>query len=219
MFIQALIDGLLIGGVYAVVAIGLSLAFGVMRIVNWAHGELLMLSIYFSYFIFSWFGMDPYLIMFLNAIVMAGVGYILQRFIISNMLAREKEVEPVSVLLFTAGLGVFLSNLALVIFKGNPKTATTVYTGQSLHIGALYVSVPKLISFAIAMMCTLALYFFLQKSETGRAIRAASQNRNVVTLMGVNIKRLYNVAFAISYYAARFFATNSQFTSAQKCSR
>ena len=138
MFIQALIDGLLIGGVYAVVAIGLSLAFGVMRIVNWAHGELLMLSIYFSYFIFSWFGMDPYLIMFLNAIVMAGVGYILQRFIISNMLAREKEVEPVSVLLFTAGLGVFLSNLALVIFKGNPKTATTVYTGQSLHIGALY---------------------------------------------------------------------------------
>lgn len=198
MFLQALIDGLLIGGVYAVVAIGLSLAFGVMRIVNWAHGELLMLSIYLSYFIFSWFGLDPYLIMFLNAFVMAGAGYILQRFIISNMLAREKEVEPVSVLLFTAGLGVFLSNLALVIFKGNPKTATTVYTGQSLHAGALYISVPKLISFVIAMICTLALYFFLQKSETGRAIRAASQNRNVVTLMGVNIKKLYNTAFAIS---------------------
>lgn len=198
MTLQALIDGLLIGGVYAVIAIGLSLAFGVMRIVNWAHGELLMLSIYTSYFIFTWFGIDPYLLMFLTAVLMAGFGYILQRFVISNMLAREKEVEPISVLLFTAGLGVFLSNLALVIFKGNPRTATTVYTGRSLHVGMLYVSVPKLISFVIAMGCTVLLYYFLQKSETGRAIRAASQNRNVVTLMGVNIKRLYNIAFAIS---------------------
>ena len=149
MTLQALIDGLLIGGVYAVIAIGLSLAFGVMRIVNWAHGELLMLSIYTSYFIFTWFGIDPYLLMFLTAVLMAGFGYILQRFVISNMLAREKEVEPISVLLFTAGLGVFLSNLALVIFKGNPRTATTVYTGRSLHVGMLYVSVPKLISFVI----------------------------------------------------------------------
>ena len=198
MTLQALIDGLLIGGVYAVIAIGLSLAFGVMRIVNWAHGELLMLSIYTSYFIFTWFGIDPYLLMFLTAVLMAGFGYILQRFVISNMLAREKEVEPISVLLFTAGLGVFLSNLALVIFKGNPRTATTVYPGRSLHVGMLYVSVPKLISFVIAMGCTVLLYYFLQKSETGRAIRAASQNRNVVTLMGVNIKRLYNIAFAIS---------------------
>lgn len=198
MTLQTLIDGLLIGGVYAVIAIGLSLAFGVMRIVNWAHGELLMLSIYISYFIFTWFGIDPYLLMFLTAVLMAGFGYILQRFVISNMLAREKEVEPISVLLFTAGLGVFLSNLALVIFKGNPRTATTVYTGRSIHAGMLYVSVPKLISFVIAMGCTVLLYYFLQKSETGRAIRAASQNRNVVTLMGVNIKRLYNIAFAIS---------------------
>lgn len=198
MLIQALTDGLLIGGVYAVVAIGLSLAFGVMRIVNWAHGELLMLSMYISYFIFMWLGIDPYLIMFLTAIIMAVFGYILQRFVISNMLAREKEVEPVSVLLFTAGLGVFLSNLALVVFKGNPRTATTMYTGQSMHAGDLYISIPKTISFVIAMICTLLLYFFLQKAETGRAIRAASQNRSVVTLMGVNIKRLYNIAFAIS---------------------
>ncbi len=198
MLLQALTDGLLIGGVYAVVAIGLSLAFGVMRIVNWAHGELLMLSIYVSYFIFTWLGMDPYLIMFITAAVMAVFGYILQRFVISNILAREKEVEPVSVLLFTAGLGVFLSNLALVVFKGNPRTATTVYTGKSMHIADLYVSVPKTISFIIAMACTLLLYFFLQKAETGRAIRAASQDRNVVTLMGVNIKKLYNIAFAIS---------------------
>ena len=198
MLMQALTDGMLIGGVYAVVAIGLSLAFGVMRIVNWAHGELLMLSIYFSYFIFTWLGLDPYLIMFLTAGIMAVFGFVLQKFIISNMLAREKDVEPISVLLFTAGLGVFLSNLALVIFKGNPRTATTIYTGKSMHISSLYVSIPKTISFVIAMTCTLILYFFLQKSETGRAIRAASQNRSVVTLMGVNIKLLYNVAFAIS---------------------
>ncbi len=198
MFLQALTDGILIGGVYAIVAIGLTLGFGVMRIVNWAHGELLMLSIYLSYFLFVWTGLDPYLIMIITGVIMAALGYVMQRFVISNMLEREKDVEPVSVLLFTAGMGVFLSNLALVIFKGNPRTATTIYTGKSMHIGELYVSVPKTISFVIAMICTVILYWFLQKSETGRAIRAAAQNRNVVTLMGVNIKRLYNIAFAIS---------------------
>lgn len=198
MFSQALIDGILIGGVYAVIAVGLSLAFGVMRIVNWAHGELLMLSIYFSYFVFTATGLDPYILMFVTAAVMALFGYILQKFVISNMLAREKEIEPISVLLFTSGLGVFLSNLALVVFKGNPKTATTIYTAKSMNIAGLYVSIPKSISFVIAMVCTVGLYLFLQKSETGRAIRAASQNRGVVVLMGVNLKKLFNIAFAIS---------------------
>lgn len=198
MYSQAIIDGLLIGGVYATIAVGLSLAFGVMRIINWAHGELLMLSMYASYTIFTLLHVDPYIIIFATAALMFFVGFGLQKVVISNMLQREKAVEPTSVLLFTAGLGMFLSNLALALTKGEYYSAVTAYTGKMMHVGELYVSVPKLISFAIAVICTVLLYVFLQKSETGRAIRATSQNRDVAVLMGVNMKRIYNIAFGIS---------------------
>lgn len=198
MYLQAVIDGLLIGGVYATIAVGLSLAFGVMRIINWAHGELLMVSMYISYFLFTWLGIDPYLIIFLTAAIMFVVGFLLQKFVISNMLAREKSVEPTSVLLFTSGLGLFLSNLALALTSGEYYSAVTEYTGKMMKISEIFISVPKAISFVIAVVCTLALYVFLQKSETGRAIRATSQNRDVAILMGVNMKSIYNIAFGIS---------------------
>ena len=198
MYLQAVIDGLLIGGVYATIAIGLSLDFGVMRLINWANGELLMVRMYISYFLFTWLGIDPYLIIFLTAAIMFVVGFLLQKLVISNMLAREKSVEPTSVLLFTSGLGLFLSNLALALTSGEYYSAVTEYTGKMMKISEIFISVPKAISFVIAVVCTLALYVFLQKSETGRAIRATSQNRDVAILMGVNMKSIYNIAFGIS---------------------
>lgn len=198
VYLQSLIDGLLIGGVYATIAVGLSLAFGVMRIINWAQGELLMISMYVSYVIFSSLGLDPYIIAIITAVIMFGVGYLLQNTIISNILARERAREPVSVLLFTAGLGMFLSNGVLAIVGSAPVSVITKYSGKMLVIHDIFISVPKLISFVIALLCTLLLYLFLQKSEMGRAIRATSQNRQVATLMGINQKKIYNIAFGIS---------------------
>jgi len=198
MCLQSVIDGLLIGGVYATIAVGLSLAFGVMRIINWAQGELLMVSMYISYFIFNAMGLDPYLIMFLTAGAMFVVGFFLQKFVISNMLARETAVEPTTVLLFTAGLGMVISNGVLAFIGPQYLSAMTPYTAKSMNLLGIYVSIPKAISFAIALASTLILYFFLQKSETGRAIRATSQNRHVASLMGVNMKQIYNIAFGIS---------------------
>lgn len=198
MTIQSIIDGLLIGGVYSTIAVGLSLAFGVMRIVNWAQGELLMVSMYISYFIFNWLGLDPYLIMFFTAAIMFVVGFFLQKTVLSKILARETAVEPISVLLFTAGLGIVISNGVLAFIGPQYLSAMTPYTAKSMKILDIYVSIPKAISFSIALVCTLALYFFLQKSETGRAIRATSQNRHVASLMGVNMKQIYNLAFGIS---------------------
>lgn len=153
---------------------------------------------YISYFLFTWLGIDPYLIIFLTAAIMFVVGFLLQKLVISNMLAREKSVEPTSVLLFTSGLGLFLSNLALALTSGEYYSAVTEYTGKMMKISEIFISVPKAISFVIAVVCTLALYVFLQKSETGRAIRATSQNRDVAILMGVNMKSIYNIAFGIS---------------------
>ena len=134
MCLQSIIDGLLIGGVYATIAVGLSLAFGVMRIINWAQGELLMVSMYISYFIFNALGLDPYLIMFLTAGAMFVVGFFLQKFVISNMLARETAVEPTTVLLFTAGLGMVISNGVLAFIGPQYLSAMTPYTAKSMNL-------------------------------------------------------------------------------------
>lgn len=198
LYLQALIDGLLIGGVYATMAVGLSLAFGVMRIVNWCQGEILMVSMYIAYFVFTYLGLDPYLIVFLTAAIMFAAGWLMQNAIFSNLLARTDEREPISVLLFTAGFGMVLSNAALVLIGSNPLSEVTRYTGQMLEIGPMLVSVPKLISFVFALALTIGLYVLLQRSEIGRAIRATSQNRSVATLMGINQKKIYNLSFGLS---------------------
>lgn len=195
---QAFIDGLLIGGVYATVAVGLSLAFGVMRIINWAQGELLMISMYLSYFLFAKLGIDPYVNMFIVMGLMFAAGYFMQGKILSNLLARETVREPISVLLFTSGLGMVLTNGALIAFGSAPKSAITALSGRMIEIGPLLISLPKVISFVIAVVCTLSLYLFLQRTETGRAIRAISQNRQVATLMGIDQKKVFSIAFGIS---------------------
>lgn len=195
---QSVIDGLLIGGVYATVAVGLSLAFGVMRIINWAQGELLMISMYVSYFLFDLLGLDPYINMFLVMGLMFAIGYFMQETVISNLLARETVREPISVLLFTSGLGMVLTNAALIVFGSATKTALTPLSGKMIAMGDMLISLPKIISFSIALCCTIALFFFLQRTETGRAIRAISQNRQVATLMGINQKRVFSIAFGIS---------------------
>ena len=198
LYLQALIDGLLIGGVYATIAVGLSLSFGVMRIINWAQGELLMVSMYISYFVLSRFNLDPYFGMIITFILMFGVGYLLQGTVLSNLLAKETAREPLSVLLFTSGLGIFLTNVVLSIAGAAPLTATTRYSGMMLNISNIFLSAPKIISFVIACISTITLYIVLQRTEIGRAIRATAQDRRVATLMGINQRKIYNLALGIS---------------------
>lgn len=194
---QALLSGLFMGGVYATIAVGLSLAFGVMRIVNWSHGESLMWAMYLSFFIITVTKWDPYLVSLITALILFVYGYFIQGTFLNNILKREKEREPLSVLLFTAGLGMVLSNLALLVFGASPTMPATRYMGQTIRIGSLIISNVRLYSFLISLIATAALYWFLNKSETGRAIRATSQNRNVAALMGINKNKIYNIAFAI----------------------
>ena len=197
-FVQALINGLLIGGVYATIAIGLSLAFGVMRMINWAHGELLMVSMYISFYLIQATGMNPYLVLFITGTSMFAVGYLLQKTVFNRLLAREKEREPISVLLFTSGLGMVLSNGILMLCGPSIQQAQTAYTGITVKISELIISVPKTISFVIALLAALALYFLLQKTEIGRAIRATSQNRSVAKLMGIKESKIYCISFGLS---------------------
>jgi len=201
MVLQSLADGILIGGVYAAIGIGLSLAYGVMGVVNWSHGETLMMSMYLALFLTKYAGFDPYATIIVTAVVMAAYGYILQRFIFNNIL--EKTSKPtINILLFTAGLGLTISSLANMIFGGEAYTALTRYTNKSIkiHFGdeLLLISTPKLISFCIAILATFGLYVFIQRTETGRAIRATSQDRSTAQLMGVNSNKVFCIAFSIS---------------------
>ena len=130
LYFQSLIDGLLLGGVYATIAVGLSLCFGVMRVINWAHGALLMIAMYLTYYLVTLTGIDVYLCCIIAAAVMFGVGYLLQATAISRLLARDKGREPMSVLFFTSGMSTSLEALALIVFGGFALQAQTAYTGK-----------------------------------------------------------------------------------------
>ncbi|MCQ5129874.1 branched-chain amino acid ABC transporter permease [Butyricicoccus faecihominis] len=196
--LQSLIDGLLLGGVYATIAAGLSLAFGVMRIVNWAHGEFLMVAMYVANVLVTSTGVDPYLSILITGPVFFIVGYVLQKGLFNRLLQREKAREPMSVMMFTIGLAMVLTNGALLLFSANTRITPTIYQGKSIVLGEMMISIPRFISFMIALVITTGLYFFLMKTETGRALRASSQDRSSATLMGINEKKIYSIAFGIS---------------------
>ena len=194
---QTLIDGILVGGVYSTIAIGLSLAFGLMRIMNWAHGEFLMVAMYIAFETVIQFGIDPYLSLLITAPIMFLIGFFLQKVIFNRMLDKDSSREPLSILLFTAGLGIFLSNISQVIFTSKSIAVNTKYTSTTIKLGSIIISKPKLISFVIAMIVTLLLYIIIQRPEFGRALRATAQNRQVAQLMGINHKMIYALAFGI----------------------
>ena len=196
LLIQSLVDGILIGGVYAVIGLGLSLAYGVMDVVNWMHGQVLMVAMYLSFFLTKYAGMDPYLTAIATIACAAVAGYVIQKFTLTPLMQRSS-VAWRDILLFTAGAGMALEALFNMIFGAEVKAVTTKYSGM-LEVGTVMVSIPKLISFVFAVVCCVLLYFYLQRSEAGRALRATAQDRTTAQLMGVNADRVFAIAFAIS---------------------
>lgn len=196
-FVQAVISGLLMGGVYAVIAAGLSLIFGVMKIVNFAHGDFLMIFAYTSWILVSKLGFDPYVSMIVVLPAAFAVGYLFQKILINGILKREENVESPNIRLFTVGFAWFLSNLALLLFGADIKTAQTRFKGLTIPLGEYVVSVPRLIAFVVSLAVTAVIFYILYRTETGRALRAISQNRFTAELMGINVKKLYCVAFGL----------------------
>lgn len=196
LIIQAIIDGILVGGVYAAIGMGLSIAYGVMGVVNWAHGEVLMVSLFTSIYLTKYAGFDPYLTALVNILVMGIAGYVLQKFVFNRLLNRGGKAWR-DMMLFTAGLSMFLQALFNLIFGAEVKSVTTRYSGM-LDLSGVMVSKPKLISFAIAVVCCAGLYVFIRKSEIGRALRATAQDRTTAQLMGINANQVFCMCFAIS---------------------
>jgi branched-chain amino acid transport system permease protein len=197
LLIQTLILGLLVGGVYALMASGLSLIFGVMRVINVAHGAFLVLAAYITYELFQSFKLDPILSILITTPVMFGLGWSIQRFVLS----RIENPEQTSVLV-TFAIAIILEGLLGTIFHTTARTVNPTYSSQVITIATYRLPVTRLAGFATALLTLLILYFILQSTNLGRAIRATIQDPRAAQLVGVNVKAVSSLTFAIGVATA-----------------
>ena len=193
LLLQAVVSGLLLGGVYGLVASGLTLIFGVLRIVNFAHGAVMMLAMYGSYWLFALGGVDPYLSIVVTAPVFYGVGVVIQRAVIEP----NRQAAEHNQLLLTLGLALFLENLALVLWQGDFRTVKSAASGASFVVADALVDVTRLVACGGAALVAVALFVFLRTTDAGKAIRAVSEEREGAALMGIDVGRIRAMAFGI----------------------
>ena len=189
---QVVISGLLAGALYSMVALGLALIFGVMRVINVAHGTILMLGAYTTFWWFQLLGINPYLSLLLSMPLMFLLGVFLQR----SMVHRVVDAPELSSLLLTFGISIALVNVTQYAFSSDVRSVEFL-TGSFL-VGTLALSKSRLISFAFAVGLTLFAFWFLQKTKLGKAIRATSQSREVAMVCGVNVQRIHLYAFGMA---------------------
>ncbi len=190
---SAAINGLLIGGIYTLVASGLTLIYGVLHIINFAHGSLLMLAMFGVYYLLMKLGIDPYLSLLIMVPAMYLLGYLLYKLLIGRLSQGKDE----NILLITLGLSILIENLALMFFKGDTRTISVSYSDTMVELGPTLVSLPKIISFGAAMALCAALGLFIQRTDTGRAIRAVAKERVGARLVGIDVERVFAISFGI----------------------
>ncbi len=197
IFFPALLNGLTTGAVYALIALGLTLIYGVLHIINFAHGAALMLALYAVYFLKEKLGIDPYLALPLVVPGMFALGYALQRVVIN----RASHGKDENILLVTLGLSIVMENLALLYFKSDTRTIETAYTlvtvPVSLGVAQAMISLPKLVAFGGALLTSAILMFIVGRTDLGRAIRAVAREKLGAKLMGIDVDHVYAMSFGI----------------------
>jgi branched-chain amino acid transport system permease protein len=204
LFLQTLIAGILLGGLYALIGIGMTLIMGVMKIINLAHGELMMVAMYIAYWLFSLLHIDPYLSVFVAAPALFFLGIAIQKFLINPVL-RTESILPENQVILTVGIGMVLANLATVFFTSNYRSTPVDYATKAFYLTGFWkdapvelsLSAPWSLSFLIAVAITILLWFFLNRTDTGKSIRATAQDLDAALLMGVNVKRMRVITFGI----------------------
>ncbi len=193
IFAAALLNGILMGGIYTLVSSGLTLIYGVLHIINFAHGAMLMVAMFGVYYLLIKLGIDPYLALVIMVPAMYALGYLLYRYMIGKLsLGRDENI-----LLITLGLSILIENLALMFFKGDSRTVSLSYSDKVLEWGPLMVSLPKLISFVAAMVLCGLLGLFISRTDTGKAIRAVAKERMGARLVGIDVDKVFAVSFGI----------------------
>jgi branched-chain amino acid transport system permease protein len=193
----ALINGLTTGAVYALIALGLTLIYGVLHIINFAHGAALMLALYAVYFLKERLGIDPYLALPLVVPAMFALGYAMQRLVIN----RASHGKDENILLVTLGLSIVMENLALLFFKSDTRTIETAYTLTTvpinIGIAQAMISLPKLIAFVGALFTSALLMLIVGRTDLGRSIRAVAKEKLGAKLMGIDVDHVYAMSFGI----------------------
>jgi branched-chain amino acid transport system permease protein len=197
ILLSALLNGLTTGAVYALIALGLTLIYGVLHIINFAHGASLMMALYGVYALKERWGVDPYVALPFMVPAMFVLGYGMQRLIIN----RASHGKDENILLVTLGLSIVMENLALLFFKSDTRTIDTSYTLSTVAIGPataqVMVSVPKLVAFAGALVVSALLIVILQRTDLGRAIRAVAKEKQGARLMGIDVDHVYAMCFGL----------------------
>lgn len=204
-FFQTLIDGVLIGGVYAVISIGLSLVFGVMHIVNFAHAEFLMMGMFIAWFAWAYGGLDPMLGAFVALIVTFVIGMGMQKVLIKPIL----NAPQVAQIFLTVGLLFAMENGALLLFGADYRSVSTSYQTEALSLfsgdaGQIIVALDKLYAFLMALLSGTCLWLFLTRTSWGRAMRATSQDPMAAKLMGIDTDKMYMIAFGLGVGTTAF---------------
>lgn len=196
MILQVFINGLLLGGVYTLVALGMTMIFGVMRVVNIAHGEFLMLGSYITFWLFALLGMNAIVSMVVSAPLIFIAGFLIQQFFIRYVARKAKgaDFEMITALL-TFGLSILIANVALYAWTADYRGIR--YMTKSLKLGGLAISTPRLLTFGVALGITVLFFAFLKRHKIGKSIRAIAQNRDLSVICGVDVERIDYIAFGL----------------------
>jgi branched-chain amino acid transport system permease protein len=190
---QVLVNWLLLGSLYAAVALGFSLVWGIMNIVNLAHGAFIIVGAYTAFWLYTQLHIDPYLGIPLTMAVLFGIGWIVQYVAINRVIRAPLLVT----FLLTFGLNLLIADLVQQFFSSDLRSINTAYAGNGIDIGSTHIAFDRLIAAAIAVLLTAALNYFLTRTRTGNAILATGMDRDAARLMGISIRNTYALTFAI----------------------
>ena len=200
-FIQSIVSGLLLGGVFAVLAVGFSLILGIARVVNLSHPVFALVGSYITYWLLELYGWNPILSLILVVPALFLLGIVMERTVIRETAKRTRDITSASLVL-TFGVTIIVENLLLSTCKATPRLITTSYSGKSLFLGGVALPLNVLVTFAIAAVTVAAVYLFLHHTFLGKAARAVWQDRDGAVLMGINISRVTAITYGISFATA-----------------
>jgi len=193
LLLQLAANGFLLGGVYSLIALGLSLIFGVMRIINFAHGEMMVWGMYVAYTLLLWTGVDPFFSFLISAVVLFGLGYLLQRVVVNRILDFPEAMQVLPLV----GMAMVFENGARIVWGPDYLSPQSRFALSSLSFGNMMIDVPRLLAFLLAIVITIAVLIFLKKTAMGKSIRAAADNRTGALLVGTDVNKTYAICFGI----------------------
>ncbi|WP_050526266.1 branched-chain amino acid ABC transporter permease [Pseudorhodobacter aquimaris] len=194
VFLQVVVNGLLLGGLFAITSVGLTLIFGIVKVVNFAHGEFLMIGMYATFLISTKLGLHPYAAVAAVVPLLFVLGMLTQKLLIEPLMsARNHDIQ----IFATVGLSTALINLALLLFGADIATTPAYGLRTAIEIGPIRMLVGQIVMFGVATALVIGLHFFLQRTRSGRGIRAVAQNRAAAQLMGINVSRVYMITFGL----------------------